>query len=66
MAQNSPVTLRCSCVRIQLKERRCVPYVMVEKRTAIKCVEEIEPDRDIVFGSFAKPNAMVCATNADS
>ena len=39
---------------------------MVEKGTAVKCVEKIEPDRYIVFGSFAKPNAMVCATHANS
>ena len=39
---------------------------MVEKGTAVKYVEKIEPDRYIVFGSFVKPNATVGATDADS
>ena len=57
LAQNSTVTLRSGRVRIQLNERRCFPCVMVEKWTAVKCAKKIEPDRNIVFSSFAIPSS---------
>ena len=42
--------------------------VMVKKKkgTAVECAEKIETDRYIVFGSFGKPIAMMCATQAYS
>ena len=57
LTQNSTVTLWSGRVRIQLNERRYFPCVMVEKWTAVKCAKKIEPDRNIVFSSFAIPSS---------